>query len=150
MHQQAHRTLKPSYIVSELIAEVGCPAIVGQQLVKPSMKACAIELLDNDAANVLMKITLSNDTVRRRQDEMGEQLRIQLVEKLKNVKFSLQLDEATIHNSALLLSYVRYFDISGIHEEMLFIMFLKTDSTGETIFHTFKTYFDDLKIPISN
>ena len=74
--------------------------------------------------------------MRRRQDEMGKQLEIELVEKLKNVKFSLQLDETTIHNSALLLSYVRYFDISGIHEEMLFIKFLKTDTTGETIFHT--------------
>ena len=93
-----------------------------------------MELLGIDAANVLNTISLSNDTVRRRQGDIGKQIEIQLVDKHENVKFSLQLDETTIHNSALLILYGRYFDISGIHEGMLFIKFLKADTTGRLFF----------------
>ena len=51
---------------------------------------------------------------------MAKNLVEQLVEKLKISKFSLQVDEPTINNSALLLTYVRYIDAIAIHEEMFF------------------------------
>ena len=85
------------------------------------MLICAKELLGKQAANILQKIPLSNDTVKRRQDEMAENLEEQLVEKLKVSKFSLQIDETTINNSVLLLAFVRYIDAMVIYEEMLFI-----------------------------
>ena len=54
------------------------------------MLICAKELLGEQAANILQKIPLSDNTVKRRQDEMAENLEEQLVEKLKvskNEKF---------------------------------------------------------------
>ena len=100
------KTLKVSYIVSKRIAKVGKPHMIAERLVKPAMLICAKELLREQAANILQKIPLSNDTVKRRQDEMEENLEEQLVEKLKVLKFLLQIDETTINNSVLLLAYV--------------------------------------------
>ena len=43
------------------------------------------------------------------------------MEKLKVLKFSLQIDEPTVNNSILLLAYVRYIDATAIYEEILFM-----------------------------
>ena len=45
----------------ETLCVYACVRTIGEQLVKPAMKACAMELLGNYAVNVLMKIPLSND-----------------------------------------------------------------------------------------
>ena len=97
------KTLKVSYIVSEMIAKVEKPHMIAERLVKPAMLICAKELLGEQVANILQKIPFSNYTVKRRQDEMAENLEEQLVEKLKVSKFSLQIDETTINNSVSLL-----------------------------------------------
>ena len=65
------KTLKVSYIVSEIIAKVGKPHTIAERLVKPAMLICAEELLGEQAAKILQKISSSNDTVKRRQDEMA-------------------------------------------------------------------------------
>ena len=81
------KTLEVSYIVSEMIAKVGKPHTIAERLVKPAMLICAGE----QAANILQKIPLSNDTVKRTQDEMAENLEEQLEEKLKVSKFHCKL-----------------------------------------------------------
>ena len=143
------RTLKVSYIVSEMIAKVGKPHMIAERLVKPAMLICAKELLGEQAANILQKILLSNDTVKRRQDEMAENLEEQIVEKLKVSKFSLQIDETTINNSVLLLAYVRYIDAMAIHEEILFINKL-IDARIKTIDAAVYDFLHDNGIPLSN
>ena len=145
-----------------MIAKVGKSYTIAERLVKPAMLICAKELLREQAANILQKIPLSNDTVKRRQDEMAENLEEQLVEKLKVSKFSLlwcnhffeviiylsgietcllllllltfslQIDETTINNSILLLTYVQYIDAMEIHEESVFINKL-IDTRSETL-----------------
>jgi hypothetical protein len=53
-------------------------------------------------------IPLSNNTVSRRIDEMGEDVEEQLVNKLKTKTFSLQIDESTFRDSeAVLMAFVR-------------------------------------------
>ena len=89
-----------------MIAKVGKPHAIAERLVKPAMLICAKELLGKKAANILQKISLSNDTVKRMQDEIAENLEKRLVEKLKVSKFSLQIDETTMNKSVLLLAYV--------------------------------------------
>ena len=65
------KTLKVGYIVSEIIAKVGKPHTIAERLVKPAMLICAKELIGEQAANILQKIPSSDDTVKRRQDEMA-------------------------------------------------------------------------------
>ena len=65
------KTPKPSYLFSEILAKVGARQVYGEKLIKPAMWACANEVLGKDAASALNKLSLSNDTITRRQDEMA-------------------------------------------------------------------------------
>ena len=150
MQQKHTKTLIPSYLVAQLIAKAGAPISIGETLIKPAMEVCAKELLGSDAANALMRIPLSNDTIRRRQDEMSNQLEDTLINNLRRVKFSLHIDESTMHNISLLLAYVRYFEGHTICEEMLFIKVLPSHVTGEVLYDVTKGYFDKNNIPLVN
>ena len=88
---------------------------------KPAMLACASEVLGKDAASALSKISLSNDTITRRQDDMACFVESKIVEILRKTKFSLQTDESTINNQAILLFYVRFIHDDDVREEMLLI-----------------------------
>ena len=115
------KTLKSSYLVSEILAKIGAPQIYGEKLIKPAMLACASEVLGKVAASARSKISLSNDTITRRQDEMAGFVEDKIVEILPKTKFSLQTDESTIHNQAILLVYVRFIYDNDVRKEMLFI-----------------------------
>ena len=49
--------------------------------------------MNQNAAEILRSIPLSNDTVARRIDEMANDEEIQLIHILQTTEFSLQLDE---------------------------------------------------------
>lgn len=52
-------------------------------------------MLHQPAFDIIKKISLSNNTVQRRIDEMAQSLEELLCEFLKATKFSIQLDEST-------------------------------------------------------
>ncbi|XP_014771897.1 SCAN domain-containing protein 3-like [Octopus bimaculoides] len=137
------KTLKPSHLVSEIIAKVAAPQIYGKKLVKPAMIACANEVLGKDAASTLSTIPLSNNTITRRQDEMSNFIEEKIVEILQKTNFSIQVDDSTSHNQAILLVYVRFIHEDGIREEMLLIKSLSETTNGEDIFNEVMQYFDD-------
>ena len=93
---------------------------IAERLMKPAMLVGTKKLLVKEAANALQKslclgILMSNDTVRRSQDKMAENLVEQQVEKLKVSKFSLQANETTVNTSAILttsacLCLIHYWD----------------------------------------
>ena len=66
--------------VIEILAKVGAPQVYGEKLIKPAMLACASEVLEKDVASALSKISLSNDTITRRQDEMASFVEDKIVE----------------------------------------------------------------------
>jgi hypothetical protein len=54
-------------------------------------------------------MSLNNNTVSKRIDEMAKDVETQLAEKMVSKKFSIQMDESIVRNSeAVLMSYVRY------------------------------------------
>ena len=140
------KTFKPSYLVSEILAKVGAPQI----LAKPAMLACASEVPGKDTASALSKISLSNDTITRRQDEMASFVEEKIVEILSKTKFSLQTDESTIQNQAIFLVYVRFIYDNDVREEMLFIKSLPETTCGEDIFNHVMQYCNDKDIPLAN
>ena len=58
-----------------------------------------------------------------------------MVEIMQRSKSSIQVDESTIHNQAILLVYVRFIHEDDIGKEMLFILSLLETTTGEDIFN---------------
>ena len=101
MNTAKAKTFKPSYLVSEIIAKVAAPQVYGEKLVKPAMIACADEILGKDGASTLSTIPLSNDTITRRQDELSNFDEENMGEILQKTKFSIEVDESTIHPSGL-------------------------------------------------
>ncbi|XP_047124190.1 protein FAM200C-like [Hydra vulgaris] len=70
---------------------------------------------------------------------------------LQTTHFSIHLDESTLPgNAALLLPYVRFIMNQEIHEELLFVRKLTTDTKGESIFNVLKDNFIVKAIPLPN
>ncbi|KFD60731.1 hypothetical protein M514_27087 [Trichuris suis] len=66
-------------------------------------------------------------------------------------KFSLQLDELSLHgNEALLLAYVRFIKDENFAQEFLFARELVTDSKGKSIFQVVEGYFREKEVPLAN
>ncbi|XP_076037421.1 protein FAM200C-like [Oratosquilla oratoria] len=144
--------LTASYEIAQLVAKTGNAHTVAENVIKPAFEILMKTVLQQDSANTLKTIPLSNDSIRRRIDEMSLNAQSQLVEMLKTRKFSTQLDESTVRdNRAILMAYVRFIDDNcKLCEEMLFEKLLETDTTGFSIFEAPKSWFDDNKIPLGN
>lgn len=145
-----NRTLEASYEISLLIAKSGKNHTLGENLIKPAISVFLKTVLKKDDKDV-KDMPLSNNTVSRRIDEMSEDVEKQLVEKLKNRKFSLQMDESTFRDSdSILMAYVRYIDEGDFAEEILFCKSLETTTTAKDVYNKLKTYLDENKIPLTN
>jgi hypothetical protein len=140
-----------SYKISNLIAQSGKPHSIGESLLVPAMSELITTVLHQNPTEILKRVPLSNDTVRRRIDEMAGDVEAQLITKLQHQSFSLQIDESTLSDSqSLLLGYVRFIEAEDLREELLFALDLITDTKGETIFSSVKTYLKKQEIPLHN
>ncbi|XP_029641217.1 SCAN domain-containing protein 3-like [Octopus sinensis] len=113
------------------------------------MIACANEVLRKDAASTLSTIALSNNTITRRQDGMSNFVEEKIVEILQTTNFSIQVEDSTIHNQAILV-YVRFIHEDDIREEILFIKSLSETTNGDDIVSEVMQYFNDKSIPLTN
>ena len=105
----------------------------------PCAKAMVAKLCGEDQAKKLSVVPLSNNTIRRRVDDMAEDILVQVIEQVKSspVKFCLQFDESTdIASCAVLLGYIRYVHCNMIKEEFLLCENLTTTTKGEDVFNT--------------
>ena len=68
------KTLRASYAVNELIAKVSESHTISEHLVNQAIVVCVKIGLGEEATYAVQKILFSNDTVRRRLDEMAENL----------------------------------------------------------------------------
>lgn len=143
--------LRASYNISFLIAKSGKPHTIGEQLILPAVEEVLKIVLHKSPFDILKKISLSNNTVQRRIDEMSSDVESFLCDYLQTTHFSIQLDESTLPgNEALLLAYVRFVMGEEIHEELLFARTLKTDTKGESIFNVLSDFFKEKSIPLTN
>lgn len=146
------RGLQASYELSYLLGKQGRPHTDGEKLLKPAFEIYLRTMQESkQVQRELTALPLSNDTVRRRIDEIAVHLHSKLVKVLQKNKFSLALDETTVrHSECLLLVYARFQLNSTFVEEMLFCESLKTTSTAGDIYSVVKTFLDSNEIPISN
>lgn len=129
------KALLASYQVSHRIAQNKKPHTIGEELILPAAIDMVLTMFGESMAQQLKTIPMSNDTVSRRISDIAEDLHAQLMEKVKNCDFALQVDEATdLHRDAHLIAYIRFVDGEEMREEVLFCEPFLSNTTGESIF----------------
>ncbi|CAI6372309.1 unnamed protein product [Macrosiphum euphorbiae] len=143
--------VKASYLASLIIAKDGKPHTIGETLVLPAAKEIVRCVLGDKAAKEIEKVSLSNDTVKRRIDDMSSNIKNKLLLYLKDCNFfALQIDESTdITNMAQLMVFIRFDRNDEIIEEFLFCKPLQTHTTSEIIFTTINEYLIEINLPWS-
>ena len=90
-----------------MIARTGTPHTIGEKLILPCVKEVIETVMCQSSTPVLSTIPLSNDTVQRRIDEMGDDVESQLVQILSKTDHALQIDESTVRVNEALLKGLR-------------------------------------------
>ncbi|VVC39621.1 Ribonuclease H-like domain,HAT, C-terminal dimerisation domain,Domain of unknown function DUF4371 [Cinara cedri] len=143
--------VKASYLASLIIAKDGKPHAIGETLVLPAAKEIVRCVLGDKAAKEIEKVSLSNDTVKRRIDDMSSNIKEKILLYVKDCNFfALQIDESTdIANMAQLIVFIRFDRNDEIIEEFLFCKPLQTHTTSEIIFTTINEYLIEIDLPWS-
>ena len=91
----------------------------------------------------ISSLSLSDNTVQRRIEEMSEDIKNQVVEQIKQSPFYvLQLNESTdVSSCAQLMVYVRYIHNCDFKEELLFCRPLDSQTRGIDVFNKVDTFF---------
>ncbi len=107
--------------MAHLIAQAKKPHTIGGTLIKPAAIAISRAMHGDKLAHELESVPLSNGTVARRISDMAQDIKCQLMDRVKKGKYALQLDESTdVSNSAQLLVFVRYGFDGKLIEDILF------------------------------
>ncbi|XP_072387391.1 protein FAM200C-like [Diabrotica undecimpunctata] len=126
--QTSEKVLKALYELSLLIAKEKKSHIIGETLVKPCLLKVADIILGTQSKQKLSQISVSDNTVKRRIDDMAEDIQNQVVDAVKQSPFfAIQLDESTdIAQCSQLIVYVRYIENEKMKDELLFSTELET------------------------
>eukprot|EP00096_Caligus_rogercresseyi_P009484 TRINITY_DN3234_c0_g1_i1.p1 TRINITY_DN3234_c0_g1~~TRINITY_DN3234_c0_g1_i1.p1 ORF type:complete len:544 (+),score=51.68 TRINITY_DN3234_c0_g1_i1:127-1758(+) len=136
---------KASYQISFLIAKQKKQRTIGEKLVKPCMVEAACLVLDQNCASKLNQISLSDNTVKHRIDDMSQDIKSQVIEKIKlSPFFAIQLDETTdVTHLPQLLVYARFISGNQVEEEFLFCSPLITTTKAEDIMSIVSNFFEE-------
>ncbi|XP_066953244.1 protein FAM200C-like [Macrobrachium rosenbergii] len=94
--QQTSKVVEASYEIALLIAKSKKSHNIGESLIKPSLLCAAELVLGKDSANKLSQISLSNDTFKKRIDEMSQDIKEQIFDQVRaSPVFAIQCDETT-------------------------------------------------------
>ena len=147
-HVQAGSILKASYMVSYRIAMEKKPHTIGETLIKPCMLECTKLVLGETAARKLADVSLSNDTVKTRIQEISTDIKQQIVKKLNSSPlFAIQLDESTdVASLSQLMVFARYIGSTAIEEEFLFCKPLQKHTTATDVMKLISKFFEEERL----
>ncbi|XP_072401679.1 protein FAM200C-like [Diabrotica undecimpunctata] len=136
------KAVEASYKIALLIVKDKNPHTIGESLIKPCLLTVCSNVLSEDSCKKVEKISLSNDTVKRKIYDIALDLKNQLLQKLKDSPFfSLQCDETTdISKHAQLLFHCRFIDRKRFLEEILFSTSLETTTKAIDIFSALEDF----------
>ncbi|KAF2368590.1 protein of unknown function DUF4371 [Trinorchestia longiramus] len=139
-HQETWKQVEASYELSLLIAEAKKPHSVGEDSCKTlPFERC--KYCDWGRDNTV----LSDNTVKRRIDELSEEIKEQVLDKIKASRFfAIQCDESTdVAHLYQLLVYSRFVDEGTVKEEILFSAALETTAKAIDVFSKVDEFFQE-------
>ena len=120
---------------------------IAEDLILPAAIDMCETVLDRECRAKLKEIPLSNNTISRRIGEMSSDIKAQLLEKLKQTYFAIQLDESTdIASQAQLLVYVRYCWGGEMIEDFMFCHRMQGRTTGLDVFNVLCDFFSQMEL----
>ncbi|XP_068242369.1 zinc finger BED domain-containing protein 5-like [Palaemon carinicauda] len=120
------------------------PHTIVESLIMPAAKILVSHVIGEEAVAKLESVSVSNNTVQRRIEEMSVDIADQVVEGVKSSKygFAIQLDESTdVTNCSQLLFYVRFPQSNAVKTELLLSQDLSSTTTGKDIFNVLDNFF---------
>ncbi|KAF2349537.1 protein of unknown function DUF4371 [Trinorchestia longiramus] len=144
-HQETWKLVEASYELSLLIVKAKKPHSVGDTLVKPCLLSAANTVVGEESQRKLSKISLSDNTVKRRVDELSEDIKEQVLDKIKASRcFAIQCNESTdVAHLCQLLVYSRFVDEGTVKEEILFSAALETTAKAIDVFSKVDEFFQE-------
>jgi hypothetical protein len=137
------KALLASLEVSYLIAKNKKPHTIEETLLLPAAMKMFEIMHGEKYGKALKTIAFSDNTVMRRIESVSEDIKEQLLTRIKcSPKCALQIDELTdVAGLAQLLVFVRYCFQENTQEEFMFCLPLSEIYTGSDIFKTVNDYF---------
>ena len=134
--------MKVSYLVALRVARAKKPHTIAENLILPAAIDMCEAVLNGKCATKLKEISLSNNTVSGRIDEISNDIKAQLLERLKQTYFAIQLDKSTdITGQAQLLVYVRYCWGGETIEDFMLCYEMQCRTTGLDTFKVLCDFF---------
>jgi hypothetical protein len=137
--KSSQQALQASYETAQMIENTKKPHTIAETLVIPASITIAEIMFSEKEVVKIKNIPHSNDTIRRRTDEMTEDIIKQITETIIQKKVCFELDETIdIFNCAQLMVFIRYSDDEyekGIREQIYYCKEFDTSTTGEEIFN---------------
>ena len=111
-------------------------------------------MLGKDAERKLASVSLSNSTIQRRIKDLSDDIKCQVVEKIKTTPFGLfamQIDKSTdISLCAQLMVFAKYVYNDTFKEEFLFCPSLQTTTKAADILEKVSTFFESENLERKN
>ncbi|CAH1982713.1 unnamed protein product [Acanthoscelides obtectus] len=134
--------LKASFETAFMIPKQKKPHTIGEELIKLCVLKATQIILGEDSEQKMKSISLSNNTVQHRIDDIAADIKLQIINKVKlSPCFAISCDKSTdIVNCAQLIVYVRYIGGDIIQEEILYSQSLTAGTTSEDIFNSISNF----------
>ncbi|XP_068209307.1 zinc finger BED domain-containing protein 5-like [Palaemon carinicauda] len=126
---------------------------IAASLNMPAAKILVRHVIAEEAVAKLDSVSVSNNTVQRRIEEMSVDIADQVVEGAKSSKygFAIQLDKSTdVTNCSQLLVYVRFTQSNAAKTELLLSHNLSSTTTGKDIFNVLDNFFKQNELDWGN
>ena len=140
MQQKSKDVVAASYEIALLVAEQKQPHTIAESLILPGAKILVKRVFGEQAIAKLSAVSLSDNTIKRRIEEMSDDIADQILAEIKESKFgfAMQLDESTdITNYCQLLVYVRYAQTNIMKTELPLNHEVSTTTEEKDIFDIF-------------
>ncbi|XP_014771681.1 protein ZBED8 [Octopus bimaculoides] len=144
--QQISMAVVAFYEITMLIAKGKKSHNIVESLIKPSLLRAAEFVPGKYSANKLSQISLSNDTVNGRIDDLSQDIKDQILDQIRDSPvFAIQCDETTDILCSQILVYPRFVSGNCVKEEM-FCHPMDSGTTAAAIFRVVSNFFQENRL----